>query len=247
MYALITDSKQPEFVQTPMLSSEESKVLRTGTLKLSSEGVLEGDLRELHSGNRAADWRERFGKANNAEREEAVREEIKHRFADFDLTEIKVSNPVDLKLPIGFTYHIVVRGYAQRTGKRLFVLPNFFAAGYGARFNDSERTQAVYFEYPWSEIDAVDIQLPEGYKLDHPDAPLGTDFAPVGFYSTKLSISKSNVLIYRRDLKFGTDKILVFDAKVYPTLKKIFDNIHKGDNHLITLKLDDQPTPTAAQ
>ena len=247
IYALVTDGKQPEFVQTPILSSEVTKIQRIGTLKLSAEGVLEGDIRELLWGNEAITWRERHGKANPEQREEALRDQLKQRFGDFDLSAVKTTASPDLKLPVGINYHIVVRGYAQRTGKRLFLPPNFFAVGHVARFTDSTRTQSVYFDYPWSEFDSLDIQLPEGYQLDHPDAPQGVKVAPTVNYSLQLSISKDNVLHYRRNFTFGTDKLLVFEAKVYPAIKQIFEIVQQGDTHMLTLKHEDQPAQTATQ
>jgi hypothetical protein len=204
----------------------------------SKDGVLSGDVREIHSGNNAIDWRERFQKSNAEQREQFLRDDLKQRFADFDLTDVSFSVANDLAAPIGFHYHVVVRGYAQRTGKRIFVSPAFFQAGEQARFTDSIRTQGIYFRYPWSELDNIEIQLPEGYSLDHADAPGGVNFQPFGKYEVKISISKTNKLLYHRELLFGSDSILLFDAKAYPTLKQIFESIHQADAHALTLKTD---------
>lgn len=63
-----------------------------------------------------------------------------------------------------------VQGYAQHTGKRLFVTPAIFEAGFSSRFTRENRQHPIYFDYPWSETDIVNIQLPDGYHLDHGDA-----------------------------------------------------------------------------
>ncbi|HEY3939035.1 MAG TPA: DUF3857 domain-containing protein [Bryobacteraceae bacterium] len=237
VYALITGPK-PEFVQTPLLTSKDTQLQRLGNLKLSSDGVLEGDIRQLYLGNEAVNWRERLSASNDAEREDALRDELKHRFGDFDLTAVKYTVPDDLKRPIGLTYHIVIRGYAQRTGKRLFVSPNYFEAGSTSRFTSALRTQPIYFEYPWSEVDSIDLQLPAGFELDHADAPGGVNFSPIGSFTVQISIDKSKRLLYRRQLTFGLDTLLLFDAKIYPTMKQVFDRIQQADNHLLTLKAE---------
>jgi hypothetical protein len=239
--ALVTDPKDPEFVTTPLLSSEESKIARMGDLKLSSEGVLEGDVREILTGHRAADWRERYALMNDAEREDDLRQELKARFGEFELSQVKFSGTDDASKGIGVRYHIKVEGYAQRSGKRLFVTPAFFEAAMPAKFTASKRQLPIYFSYPWSEADTVNIQIPEGYALDHADAPGAFPFAPLGSYAVKIFIKRPiNVIEYRRDLIIGANKVLLFGAPAYPAVKDIFDRIHEADSHMLTLKADAQ-------
>jgi hypothetical protein len=244
VYALITDNKNPELVQTPMLTSKENSKNRVATFKISEDGVLEGDVREILFGNEASVWRERHRHTNQTQREDEIREDLKHRFADFDLSNIHVSASPDPAKPVGFTYHLVVRNYAQRTGKRLFVQPDFFASGYASRFPEATRYNDVYFEYPWSELDSVDLTIPAGFVLDHGDAPMGVNVPPNCTYSVKIGFDKAhNAIQYRRQFVFGTETLLLFDTKIYPALKKVFDTVHESDNHMLTFKAE---TPAAA-
>ena len=239
--ALVTDPKDPEFVTTPLLTSQESKIARMADLKLSNEGVLEGDVREILMGHHAADWRERYALMNDAEREDDLRQELKARFGEFEITNVKFSGSDDAAKGIGVRYHIKVEGYAQRSGKRLFVTPAFFEAALAAKFTASTRQLPIYFSYPWSETDTVNIELPEGYSLDHADAPAPVPFAPIGSYSVKIFIKKpNNVIEYHRELVFGTDKVLIFGTNAYPAIKEIFDRIHEADTHMLTLKAEAQ-------
>jgi hypothetical protein len=235
VFALITDPKDPEFVMTPLLGSKDSTLQRIGNFTLNAEGELEGDVREIYTGNKAAEWRIRLAKSNDAEREDAVRDALKERFAEFELTNVKFHVPADLK-GIAVMYHVKVEGYAQRTGKRLFVTPAYFESGFATRFPQETRKQNIYFEYPWSEADVITVKLPDGYHLDHADAPGGVTFPPIGSYNVKISIDNKNTLSYMRQLTFGSDQILLFDAKAYPLLKRVFDKVHEGDSHMLTLK-----------
>ena len=245
--ALITDPKEPMFVKTPVLSSQDSKVARFGTLKLSADGALEGDIREIHMGNKATEWRERFATANNTEREDYLRQQLKSRFAEFELSQIKFTGVENVAKPVGTTYHIRVEGYAQRTGKRLFVRPAYFETSEGSWFTAATRQHPICFEYPWSEMDFVTIELPEGYGLDHADAPPSMPFAPVGSYTVKILLPKPNTIEYHRELVFGKNEPLEFDTKAYPALKRIFDYIHESDSHMLTLKADAQATASASE
>jgi hypothetical protein len=234
--SLIADPKSPTFELTPLTSAADSRSANIGTMTLSADGTLEGDVRVILYGNRGIAWRERFGSATDAEREENLKETLKRRFGDFEITAANFHAGDDVAKPIGYSYHIKVNNYAQRTGKRLFLAPGFFEAGTAARFPESRRQYPIYFEYPWSETESVDIQLPAGYELDHADAPGSIIFAPAGSYKIRISISKSNVLHYQRDFTFGENGMILVDAEKYAILKHIFDTVHEGDQHMLTLK-----------
>jgi hypothetical protein len=46
-------------------------------------------------------------------------------------------------------------------------------------------------------------------------------------------------LIYKRKFFFGGSGTILFPVEKYDVLKQLFEEIHKADNHMITLK---QPT-----
>jgi hypothetical protein len=237
VYALVLDPKEPEMVSTPMLTAQESSASRIATLTVSEEGVLEGNVREILAGNRAIEWRERNRDTNDAQREEAIKDGLKQRFADFDVTDIKITANPNPAMAVGIAYHLVVRGYAQRTGKRLFVQPSYFTFGFNSRFPEATRYNNVYFDYPWSESDSVDITLPPGFELDHGDAPAGISIPPTCTYTVHIGFDKkANQIQYRRSFVFGNKDLLIFDAKIYPNLKLVFDRMHEGDNHVLTFK-----------
>lgn len=240
VYALITDGKHPEMVQTPMLTAAENMERRIANLTLTEDGTLEGDIREMKFGNYGSQWREENRYTNDAQREQALRDELKERFADFTLTNVKLSALPDASKPVGIVYHIVVPNYTQRTGKRLFLRPDYFAAGFASFFSDSSRQNNIYFDFPWSEFDSIEIKLPAGFTLDHADAPTGVNAPPHCSYNIKMSFeAANNRLRYERHFTFGSKDLLVFGKEAYPTLKKIFDIVHESDNHMLTLKTTD--------
>ena len=237
VFALISDSKRPEMVQTPMIDANHSLERRIAELSLSESGTLEGDVRDLKLGNYASEWRDRNRYTNEDQRLDELREELKQRFSDFAATNIAFHAPPDPSKPVSVTYHIVIPHYAQRTGKRLFVQPNYFSAGFGSRFTENTRYNDIYFDFPWSEYDTVKLKAPAGYQLDHPDRPGGIRAAPVCEYGVSISLDKEkNQVIYERHLIFGKNGQVMFDQQAYPTLKKVFDGIHEADEHMLTLK-----------
>ena len=245
VYALIPDPIHSEWVATPLLNADQTKIQRVADFALSSAGDLEGEVRELYWGNESINFRKAHVNESAAERQEFVKQSLKDVFPDFEIKDVVVTISPDANLPAGIKYHLLVKGYAQLTGKRLFLRPSFFEAGASAYFTNSQRTNAIYFNYPWNESDTVSFHLPDGFQLDHPESPASFGFSPVGEYAAKLFIAHStNTLTYQRSLTFGVNQRLLFEPEEYGTLKTIFDRIHTNDEHLVTLKPADREPAT---
>ena len=240
--ALITDPKDPVFVKTPMTTSEKSSVHRMAIGTLDEEGTLVATIRETLGGQIGLRWRLNHATSSKDEQEQYVKDKVAAQFAGAEVSRIIVFVPPDLDKQVVLTYDVKVPVYAQRTGKRLFVAPSFFETAKQARFTAGTRRYPIYFDFPWSEVDRVDIAVPPGYVMDHPDAPLPVRFEPIGQCSVKIGLSKENHLIFDRNFVFGaTNDVLLFPSKTYPVMKKVFDQIHEMDDHMITFKMADAP------
>jgi hypothetical protein len=243
--ALISDPKEPTFVMTPLSPPDKSLEKRTAKLKLDDEGTLEGEVRIEYTGHLGKDKKEYNDDDSPAQREETLRNALKARMSTAEVSNIRVENVTDPVKPFVYAYHIRVPGYAQRTGKRLFLQPAFFQRGAGQVFPTSQRRNNVYFHYPWSEQDDVEITLPANFALDNADAPEGINAGEASKYDIKLGITKDGrTLVYKRTFFFGGGQgSLLFPVASYAQLKTLFDEMHKRDNHTITLK---QGAATAA-
>ena len=160
--ALVLDPKEPFWVVTPLSGPEKSLEKRTGKFRLLEDGTLEGDVKIEYSGHLGFDKKEYNDDDSPAQREDTLKESIKQRMSTAELSEIKIENVADPLKPFTYSYHLRVPGYAQRTGKRLFLQPSVFSHGAGSMFPDTGRKYDVYFNYPWSEQDHVRSELPAG-------------------------------------------------------------------------------------
>lgn len=237
VFTLITDPKEPSFVESPMSAPEKSKELRIANLQLQEDGTIEGDVRITYTGHSALDKKEYNDDDSAEKREENLRDMIKKRMSTAEVTNIIIQNVTDPDKPFLYSFHVKVPGYAQRTGKRLFLQPTFFQYGIPALFSASGRKYSIYFHYPWSEEDTVIIELPAGYALDNADQPQSFTIEKIGNYQVDIGITQDKkTLQYKRKFFFGGENRIVFPTNTYPTLKRIFDVIHEADNHTITLK-----------
>src|SRR6185295_5714125 len=120
---------------------------------------------------------------------------------------------------------------------RLFLQPEFFQHGIDPLFSGSDRRYPVYFDYPWSEEDAVTIDLPVGFTLDNADSPAPFGAGPISEYTVSMGITKDGTqMVYKRKFFFGGGNSIVFPVNSYTKLKGYFDSVHKSDNHTVTLK-----------
>jgi hypothetical protein len=165
---------------------------------------------------------------------------MKGRLSSAELTNIVIENVTDSTKPFICKYHVRVPGYGQRTGKRLFFQPAFFHKGVDALFSAGTRKYPIYFHFPWSEEDEVSITLPRGYVLDNADRPAPINAGAASQYEVSMGITNDKTtLIYKRKFFFGGSGTILFPVEKYDVLKQLFEEIHKADNHMITLK---QPT-----
>ena len=232
--AMIVDPVFSEFAKTPASPPEKSVQKRTATLRLSEDGVLEGDVRMEYTGHFAVEMKEENDEESVEQREKSLREMIKEQMSTGELSGIRIENVVDPVKPFVYSFHVRVPGYAQRTGKRLFLQPAFFQKGIGAMFPASKRKHDIYFHYSWMEDDTVTIDLPVGFALDNADAPESFSARNVADYKVKIAVAgKAEALEYRRTFSFDG---LIFPASSYPELKRMFDALYQRDNHTITLK-----------
>jgi hypothetical protein len=235
--ALITDPKTPSFVRTPLSLSAKSVQKRRARLKLHEDGALEGDVTIESSGHFAIEKKNSDDDDTAEKREQNIRDQVRAQMSTAELSGIRIENVTDPFKPYVCAYHIKVPGYAQRTGKRLFLQPSFFMQGKGPMFAASERRYPIYFHYPWAEIDEVEIELPPGYELDNAEAPNGIAAGQTSWYKLMLGITEDKKkLVFKRDFQFGGDGNIIFPVTSYASLKKLFDAYHQLDSHTITLK-----------
>lgn len=242
--ALISDPKAGFFVKTPMSPAEKSLEKRTAQFKLSEDGTLEGDVTIEYTGHAGAVKKSNNEEDSPTEREATLRKMVTTQMSTAEVTNVQVENVTDPAKPFTYKYHVRVPGYAQRTGKRLFLQPAFFEHGREPLFTAANRRNMIYFSYPWSEEDEVQIDLPSGFALDNADAPQPFTAGKVGKYDVRILVTKDGrTLIYKRSFFFGGEQTLLFPVESYPQLKLMFDELHKRDDHTITLK---QATAVAA-
>jgi hypothetical protein len=237
VWAYLVGEKEFTWTKVPLTPPNKSAERRKATLKLLEDGTLEGDVRIEYTGQPALVYRvENYDDSAN-QREENLKEDIKRRMSTADVSDIAIDNLLDGDKPLVQRFKIRVPQYAQKTGKRLFIQPSFFQYGAPMLFSSGTRKYDVYFRYPWSQTDEIEIELPKGFGLDNAERPAPFAAQPISEYKISMGITTDNrSLVVRREFFFGGGGHLLFTSDKYAAVKNLFDLLHKNDEHTVPLK-----------
>ena len=223
--------------ETPDADPSDSVAKRTARLTLADDGTLSGTVRIEYTGHLSTLHKLNNYKESVSKREENLKDDVKTRMSTAELDAITISNVDDPEKPFIYEYKIKVPNYAQRTGRRLFLQPGFFKYGATPVFSTADRKYPVFFHYPWTENDDIQITLPKGYELENADAPTPiADASKITSHNIDIGIDRANnVLVYKRTFVFGNGMTL-FQPANYKLLKNYFDAFHKNDSHMLTVR-----------
>ncbi len=238
VFALIADPKSPVFVRTAIEAPSQSAINSTGDFRLSEDGTLEGDATIEYTGLESEE-RKRSSEAQSEEARQNALKNLMRRIRTAEVSDIKVENATDPDKPFTYRFHLRVPNYAEVTGKRVLFAPGVFQQGLAAKFSANERTQEIYFAYPWSESDVVTIEVPEGYALDNADMPGSFTIEKLGRYEVHAELRGGRQLMYTRNFSFGEGGTIKFPVASYPSIKRVFESVHTADNHTLALKASD--------
>jgi hypothetical protein len=235
---LVTPYTESRWKRTEFTWPETNVSRRLAKLKLGADGTLEGVVRVEHNGHQATSRRRDLYMRSPEEREKILLESWKQSLGSAEITAFRFIDFNDSSRPYTYMFNVKVPNYAQKTGKRLFLQPNFFKYGTSPVFSSQTRKYPIYFDFAWSEEDSIDIELPEGYEIDSLGEPNeikeGSDLGRLTNYYT--FDKENNLLKADRRFYFGTKGRLTFPVTAYQPLKNLFDLFHKADTNSVSLR-----------
>jgi hypothetical protein len=224
--------------KTPLSDQWSSPATRSAKLNLTADGTIEGTVKIEYDGHQAISRRRDEYRDSPSKREENFTDDFKRTMSTAEITDLSIENFDDNTKPLTYSFKIRIPNYAQKAGRRLILQPGFFEYGASPVFSSSTRIHNVYFPYPWSEHDNVEIKLPTGYALDNADGPAPiSDRQKIAEHKVSMTIEPTtNTLRYKRTFAFGGGGVILFPVASYPALKQMFDMFHQADSHSMSLK-----------
>jgi hypothetical protein len=223
--------------ETPNSKPTDSVARRKGKFTIAEDGTLTGTVRTEFTGHLATEFKLDNYKESPNKREENLKDIVKARMSTADITDISIQNFDDPEKPFIYEYKISVPNYAQKTGRRLFLQPGFFEYGTAPAFSTADRKYPIFFHYPWTEQDEIEITLPKGYELENAESPAAiADASRISSQEIKMSYNSAGLLRFERTFVFGDNGTTLFQPRAYGALKGLFDAFHKNDTHMLTLR-----------
>lgn len=227
-YALLVKEKGSTLVRTPAYTALDNKQVRHTQVALQENGSMLVKMRGVNTGLQHDDLQQMKYVLNEAQIKEQLQRELQlgtYTIKEYSLSEIRKAIPeMEVQMVLEST------GYAQRTGKRIFMLPNLFTKIDWRPKTDTARQYELMVSMSYLDIDTVVISMPAGFKPETIPAEktLSTRF---GTYKASAAVKEDKLYYYRY---MSTNKGR-FPNDSYGEYAAWYNDIYKADRYKLVL------------
>jgi hypothetical protein len=150
--------------------------------------------------------------------------------SSYDIADFAYTLKKDRLPEIAENLKIAVANYATVSGRRLFIVPNVMSRN-GQKITVTEgRTADYVFDYPYRDIDSIEISVPAGYTLEavQPEMALKTKF---GSYNSKVKLEGDKITYYR-SIELWSGRYPATDGAA---IAEFYGTIYKADRSRVVL------------
>ncbi len=231
--ALIYDNREARFVETPVTDAARTAEDRSIAVKLSSDGRVDAQVDLKITGQRAVELRNEWWGLNTDEQRKRIINIVREVLPTATINEpsIAILNLKNAAAPLAAVYGFTAAQFASRTEKRLLLRPALLSHRDETLLQSPQRSNIVYFHYPWSESERAVIEVPDGYGVEPLPDPIEIDIGAARYQAT--FAREGSRVIYERRL---TVNAINFTVEQYQTVKAFFDRVLQADHTAISFK-----------
>jgi hypothetical protein len=219
------------WVETPLTETADSRVERKGSLKLATNGTLEGKLTVTFTGQEALWRRHEERDEDDAGRKQFLEDEIKADVPSGIVVELANRPDWNSASPtLVADYNLKIPGWASIAGQRAVMPVGLFGGRDKRTFQHQTREHPLYFDFRHQIADDVAIELPPNWQVNSSPQPTRENRHVLDYASS--SEVKNGSLHLKRELTVAT---LLVDAKYYGTVQNFFEIVRTGDEDQIIL------------
>lgn len=227
---LLIDEKDSKLIRTPFYSMDCNEQRRNITATVDSAGNIDISTTTIHSGLQQDELHSMIHVLSEEKQLEQLRKGLD--LSSYDITGYHYKELGTAIPAIEEKIQIKGHNYATVTGKRMFLVPDILSRSGRKLDAEDTRKSEIKFDFPYRDIDTVNITLPDGYQLESLPAPV-TVSGKFGTYSSSVTL-KGNTLNYVRRIEHKSG---VFPAADFPELMKFYATIYRSDrNRLVLVK-----------
>jgi hypothetical protein len=226
------DKQAGQWVTTTQTNAADAMTQRVAKLVMGDDGQVDGKLTVTYSGQEALLHRLDADDEDDTARKESLVDEAKS-WVPAGAT-VELTNSPDWtgpETPLVAEFHVKMRVWGTSTGRRLLLSQQMFASPISRQFDHASRTYPVYFDYAYTHVDDVTLQLPLTLKVGALPAPQNRS-SDLGFY--EISSEKQNASLHF-SRKIGVTGIL-YPVQVYGNLRNFFNQVKAGDEQQVVLE-----------
>ena len=227
------DKQGGQFVTTTNSEANDAVTRRVAKLVMSDDGLLEGKLTVTYAGQEALYRRLDADENDDAERKKSLIDEVKGWVpagATVELTNSPDWSGSDT--PLVAEFNVKTRVWGTQTGRRLLLSQSFFANPVARQFDHPSRTYPVYFDYAYTSLDDVTLQLPLALRVTNvPPSQERTN--GLGFYQISSENQGASVHFAR---KMGVTGIL-YPVQSYGAIRNFFNQVKAADEQQVVLEV----------
>lgn len=214
-----------------LIDPQSSKKIITLSASVTPDGTMEGQATTVYYNYQGVSMRDLLA----SEQEDGYfQERIKEDFPEIEITEHSFNNTEDINKRFEEKMDFILPEAAQVGGDMIYLSP-FLNEGYDENpFKLEKREYPVDIAYPFSDQFVLNLQIPEGYKVEEVPASIKMDLIDGAgsflFMSNELP-NGTLQLISKLDFKRS-----YYEPQEYEYVKKFFDTVVEKHTSQIVLK-----------
>lgn len=231
--ALRFDKTGGKFFTLPALTFDQAVTRRVANVELSDDGTLKGHLTVEFRGEEALQHRVDERDSDDAGKKKDFEDEVKAWLPKDAVVKLETADGWNSTYAaLTGSFSVEIPGYATKASKRLLISPLLFQRRENDAFKHAERKYPVYFPYPFSEFDRVEIKLPAGYSPESIPTKQGLKLDYARYQSA--SVTDGKYLVSERALEFNAFFIPIAQ---YPSVKDFMSKMQANEEQPAVMKI----------
>lgn len=154
-------------VEVDLMPKVTSNDVVTMNYAIDATGLVSGKLRRQRTDYKAMLFRENIDDV----KEDSYLEKLENDNHKIEIKEYSRTNEKELKLPVTETFSYAGSDFSEIIGGKIYVDPMLFYTDNENPFKQENREYPIDYGYPFMDKYAINIQIPDGYKVETLPAP----------------------------------------------------------------------------
>ena len=231
--ALIHGRKGDPFVETTLSDASQNAVQRAIKLTIAADGKVRAQSSLRLLGQQSTELRSAFSGLPRDERLKlvAARARASSPLIALDESTINIAEERKNYGPVAIKYDFDAPQAVTRTEKRLLIRPASLTTRDESLAELPSRMNSIYFHYPWSESDRLEITTPDGFSVEELPQPVDLDIGAARYHSAFARVGDH--VIFERTISVNA---IYLTPEQYPAAKAFFDRAHEADRAAISFR-----------